>query len=221
MKKSEFINTAKKLVNTPTKYKLGGIGQLENDKFLFDCIGLIKSIIWGFDFSYTKPYGGAVYKSNGLDDVGANKFFEEYCYDKSSNFSIIEPGEIVWLDGHVGINVGDLRVVEATSDWDNKVILSSIDYEGRRTYNYTQILKWQKHGKCKLIDYSNNKYKYNNGTNVILNGYLHKDNKTNSECLGEFHDYLWTITNIKDGEYPYELNKIGWCRENYIKPYNK
>ena len=30
----------------------------------FDCCGLIKSIIWGFDFRTDKTYGGAVYTPN-------------------------------------------------------------------------------------------------------------------------------------------------------------
>lgn len=221
MKKQQFIDTARKIAtDIPTRYELGGWGQQKDGKYLFDCVCLIKSILWGFNFE-KGGHGGAVFCSNGVPDVGANEMFEKYCYDKSTDFTKITEGELVWMDGHIGIYVGGLRVVEATAAWDNKVLISSIDYDGRRTYNYTQVYQWTHHGKCQFIDYSNPTptYKYSKGTNVVLNGWLHKTKDKNSECLGEFNDYLWTITDTQDGEYPYQLNKIGWCRETYLSPY--
>ena len=217
MRKEEFLATAKKIATeTPTRYELGGVGQYKDYVFLFDCVGLIKSILWGFDFDKNAIRGGAEYCSNGVPDYGANKFFKECCYDHSTNMSLTEPGELVWLDGHIGIYLGDLNVIEATSDWDNDVLISHMDYDGYRSYNYSNILRWTHHAKCKFIDYSN--YKFKIGDNVKLNGWLHKT-RNSEECVGEFHDYVWTISNIVNDEYPYELNSIGYCREKYLQKF--
>ena len=133
--------------------------------------------------------------------------------------STTTPGELVWMDGHMGMYKGDLQVVEATSAWDNKVLISHMDYDGTRSYNGRQVYRWAKHGKCKFIDYSSPTYKFKKGDIVTLNGWLHKSYNTGSETTGEYHDYVWTITDIKDGEYPYQLNQVGWCRESYLSPY--
>lgn len=219
MKKEEFLATARKIATeTHTRYELGGVGQYRDGVFLFDCCGLPKSIIWGFDFDKNASRGGAIYKSNGLDDVGANRLFEEYCYDISDNMSITEPGELVWMDGHIGIYDKDLKIIEATSDGNNDVQITTMDYDGRRFVNGYQVLHWEKHGKFKCVEYSTPEYKFKKGDIVILNGWLHETNSS-EQCVGEYHDYVWTITDIKDGEYPYQLNNIGWCREKYLTPY--
>lgn len=220
MKVDQFCNTANDIATKyRTQYKLGGIGEHNGDLWYFDCVGLIKSIIWGWcgDLNYSR--GGAVYASNGLPDVGANQLFSDYCYDKSTDFNNIQRGELVWLDGHIGIYIGNRKVAEATSAWDNKVLISDIGNKGQRTYNGRQVYSWTHHGKFNLLEYTTPTYKYSKGTNVVLNGWLHKTKDKDSECLGEFHDYLWTITDTQDGEYPYQLNKIGWCRETYLTPY--
>ena len=62
-------------------------------------------------------------------------------------------------------------------------------------------------------------YKFKVGDNVVLNGYYHKTKYEGSECLGEVYDYISKINKIEDGEYPYYLENLGWCREKYLTPY--
>ena len=222
MKKDQFIDTAKRIASEPTRYYSVAGGKWatwENGAWNFDCVILPKSILWGFNFDKNVLHGGAVYCSNGVPDLGADRFFEECCYDKSDNMSITEIGELVWLDGHVGIYIGNLQVIEATSDGNDKVQITAMDYDGRRFVNGYQVLRWKKHGKCKFIDYSKPTYKYKVGQQVILNGYYHKSNETNSECLGELYNQITKIVEIKDGEYPYHLENLGWCREKYLSAY--
>ncbi len=40
--------------------------------FGFDCSGLIKGILWGWDGLPTATYGGAKYTSNGVPDISAD-----------------------------------------------------------------------------------------------------------------------------------------------------
>ena len=42
------------------------------DTFGFDCVCLIKGILWGWSGNAGKTYGGATYTSNGVPDVGAD-----------------------------------------------------------------------------------------------------------------------------------------------------
>ena len=62
-------------------------------------------------------------------------------------------------------------------------------------------------------------YKFKVGDMVTLNGYYHKTKYEGSECLGQLYDYVTKIDKIEDGEYPYHLEDLGWCRESYLTPY--
>ena len=160
MERKDFINILLRLANeTPTKYMLGGVGQNDGYNFLFDCAGLIKSVWWGFNFDYSKYRGGAIYQNNGLPDVGADSLFINYCYDIKTDFNNIEVGEFVWLEGHIGVYVGNNKVVESTGAWKNKVLISDITNDGTRSYNNIRCLKWTHHGKFKLMSYETN-FKY-------------------------------------------------------------
>ena len=170
MTNEEFVRNAKTIAASHTMYASGTFGQLFSEAFikqkqsqyplwyspyrvdairreaasgplyLFDCCGLIKAIIW--NWPNTK------YASNNLPDVNDSGIWTKYCYDCSSDFSSIEPGEIMHMQGHVGIYIGGGKVVEATTRWENKVLVSSIYKED------THFRQWQAHGKLKQLEYT-------------------------------------------------------------------
>ena len=73
-----------------------------------DCVGLIKGYSW-YD-PQTESFGYAV---NGMPDLSANQIYE-YATEKGSIDTIPDiPGLLVWMDGHVGIYIGNGAVVEA------------------------------------------------------------------------------------------------------------
>lgn len=157
----EFADIAKKIANTiPTAYKLGGWGEQSNGVYLFDCVCLIKSILWGFNFAIG-GHGGAIYLANGVPDVGANRMIT-LCNNISYDFNNIDIGEVLWLDGHVGIYIGDRLVVEATTAWESKVVMSYVEADGKRTRNNRYVYKWIKHGTLPFINYTNAYTKINN-----------------------------------------------------------
>ena len=223
MKVSQFIDTLKKICNSKTEYRLGGIGEHNGDLWYFDCVGVIKSVLWEFEFDTQYRRGGAVYESNGVPDVGADKMFSEYCYNKSNDFTKIEVGELVWMDGHIGTYIGDRKVIESTSAWEGKVVISDLGNNGERTRNGRKIYSWEYHGKCKFIDYEPIEVprKYEAGTTVLVNGYAHKTKDADSETLGYFENYVGEIIQVEkyECEYPYTIRNLGCVREKYLSNY--
>ena len=118
--------------------------------FGFDCVGLIKGILWGWNGNAGKTYGGAVYAANGVPDIGADTMINR-CSGITNNFVGILPGETVWVPGHIGVYIGGGKVVECSPAFDNRVQITAC-------LNIAPIAgmsgrKWQKHGKLPYIAY--------------------------------------------------------------------
>lgn len=161
MKNTEFVKRLLMITELPTLYIKGGIGRPLTDAnkkkaieqytynknrsakinaalsatFGFDCCGVIKSVIWGFNGDVTKALGGAKYKSNGLDDVSEHGLLE-MCIYKSNDFEHILPGELLYMKGHCGVYVGNGEVVECTPSWKDGVQITKLSDR-----------KWLKHGR--------------------------------------------------------------------------
>lgn len=118
--------------------------------FGFDCVNLIKGILWGWIGDASKTYGGAVYKANGVPDTSADGMIR-LCKEISTDFSTIIPGEAVWLSGHIGVYVGGGVVIECSPAFKNCVQETALlnigpiaGMNGRR---------WTKHGKIPYVTY--------------------------------------------------------------------
>ena len=127
------------------------INELTSDVFGFDCVCLIKGILWGWNGDISKTYGGAVYKANGVPDINADSMIKQ-CFNVSTVFKDIQIGEAVWLKGHIGVYIGDGLAVECTPKWNNKVQITAVGNLGNKSGYYTRT--WTKHGKLPWIDYS-------------------------------------------------------------------
>lgn len=125
------------------------INAATSDTFGFDCVCLIKGVLWGWNGDKNKTYGGAKYESNDVPDIDANVMFNR-CYNQSSDFSNIEVGEAVWMKGHIGVYIGDGLAVECSPKWDNDVQITACNCK-KSGYNRRD---WTKHGKLPYIDYT-------------------------------------------------------------------
>ena len=177
MNSNEFVNKLKNIANNyKTLYVLGCFGAPMNitnkkrytnnnsynkrrasiinsataDTFGFDCVCLIKGILWGWNGDKNKNYGGAEYCSNGVPDVGADQIMN-YCTRVTTNFNNIEVGEVVHMKGHVGVYVGDGLVVECTPKWGNDVQVTALGNIGKKVGYNSRI--WTNHGKLEWIEY--------------------------------------------------------------------
>lgn len=119
------------------------------DTFGFDCVNLLKGVLWGWNGNVNDRYGGARYAANGVPDTNANGMFQDYCYDKSNDFSNVIPGEFVWMNGHIGIAITNKLAVECTPIWKDGVQITAMncDVAGYNRRN------WTSHGKSKFLDY--------------------------------------------------------------------
>ena len=119
--------------------------------FYFDCVGLIKSILWGWNGDPNKSYGGAKYATNGVPDIGADAMIRRCSGVSSTDWVNMVPGEVLWMPGHIGIYIGGGLAVEATPSWNNGVQISAVKNIGNKAgYN---ARKWTKHGKLPWVEY--------------------------------------------------------------------
>ena len=148
-------------LNNGTSYNkanAGSIMSLPNGFWGWDCICLLKGILWGWCNKWDASYGGAGYACNGVGDMPENVMIQK-CNGASTDFSNIQVGEMLWMDGHAGIYVGDGLGVECTPSWKNGVQITAVlnigpkeGYNGRR---------WTKHGMLPFFKYIGGKVDVN------------------------------------------------------------
>lgn len=118
------------------------------DTFGFDCVCLVKAILWGWKGDKNHKYGGVAYASNNVPDIHVNELIKK-CTNVSTDFSNIKVGEFLWMDGHCGIYIGDGLAVESTPSWKDGVQITAVN-KAKNGYN-TRV--WTKHGELPYITY--------------------------------------------------------------------
>lgn len=202
MKVNEFLNIIENvLLPKETKYKLGTFFNLKKgNSYLCDCSGLIKATFWGY------PNNGRYQKN--LKDMNANTMISQ-CNNVSSDFKTIVPGELVWLEGHIGVYLRDGVVIECTPKWKNGVQMTFLDNGVNKNIYGLPVRKWKKHGKFKYIDYSNSSNNINNYTRLDINkvvddvrngkyGNGHENRRKAIERLGLNYDEIRKLVNQKE-----------------------
>lgn len=139
------------------------IDAAESDRFGFDCIGLIKAIAGNWCASLTLNYGGTQVnkEANGISygpahmpDYSADGLFNantKYMLGISKDFSKIKPGAVLHMDGHVGVYLGDGKVIECSPKWANGVQISNLGNVGNKTGNYRI---WIDYGYLPFVNYA-------------------------------------------------------------------
>ena len=120
--------------------------------FGFDCVNLIKAVLWGWTGDPKKTYGGAIYKANGVPDIGADQMIATCKDATSSSWGAMVPGEVVWTSGHIGVYIGNGLAVECTPSWANRVQTTAVANIGQKPgYN---ARRWKKHGRLPWVEYT-------------------------------------------------------------------
>ena len=148
------------------------------DTFGFDCVCLIKGLLWGWCGDATKTYGGAGYAVNGVPDIGADSMIG-VCKDVSTDFSKIEVGEAVWCKGHIGIYIGGGLAVECTPAWKNCVQITACNC----TKSGYSRRNWTKHGKLPYVSYTGASESVNAGASTTTTTKPSTSTGTGSETV--------------------------------------
>ena len=101
-----------------------------------DCVGLVKGYCW-----FNPEAQSIGYAVNGMPDIATEQMIE-WCDEKGSMDTMPEiPGLLLWMDGHVGIYIGDGYAIEAMG---TRYGVVKTQVAGRG---------WQKWGKIPCIEY--------------------------------------------------------------------
>ena len=115
--------------------------------YSWDCIGLIKGIIWGWDGKKNVPYA----PKDSMPDIGSNGLMRAIG-NLSTDWKKVKVGAAVFLPGHVGIYVGDGHVIEATPSFNNGVQITAVA-ELAPNSKYPKRKWTQGHGLIPWVDY--------------------------------------------------------------------
>lgn len=150
--KTRYINNgASKNYNAQAARK-AMINAASADTFGFDCVCLIKGVLWGWCGDKNKQYGGSGYACNGVPDIGADSMINVCSGVSTTGWANMVPGEAVWLSGHIGVYIGNGLAVECSPAFANKVQITAVGNIGSKAGYSTR--KWTKHGKLPYLDYS-------------------------------------------------------------------
>ena len=127
------------------------INAASSDTFGFDCVCLIKGVLWGWSGNENKTYGGASYAINGVPDLDADTMITRCAGVSTTGWANMVPGEAVWMSGHIGVYIGEGLAVECTPSWANKVQITAVGNIGSKAGYQTR--NWTKHGKLPYIEY--------------------------------------------------------------------
>ncbi len=177
------------------KTRAAKIQAADENTFGFDCVCMIKGLLWGWRGDNTKVYGGAKYQSNGVPDSGADAMFRK-CTEKSKDFSSLQVGEAVWLEGHIGIYIGDGLAVECTPLWADGVQITACNCkkEGYKTRTWTQ------HGKLPYVSYGYSLARFQAEVALVTEG---EPLLTLSETENRVHILVWLAQK--------RLNSLGYA----------
>lgn len=121
--------------------------------FGFDCICLIKAILWGWSGDLNQNRGGTQYGSNGVPDKTELYYISNICTNVlGTGFDNLVPGEFLWSDGHCGIYIGDGLAVDSTNEGtQDGVAITAVANIGSKPGYPSR--SWTKHGKLPYLDY--------------------------------------------------------------------
>ena len=122
------------------------------DTFGFDCVNLIKGLLWNWCGDKAKTYGGASHAVNGVPDIGADTMITKCKNVSTTGWANMEVGEALWVKGHIGVYIGNGLAVECTPAWKNRVQVTSVGNIGAKAGYNTRT--WSKHGTLPYVTYT-------------------------------------------------------------------
>lgn len=124
--------------------------------FMFDCVGLIKGVFWGFTGDFKNDNGGCKYCSNNVSDMDCNQMKDTCNHQITGDFNNVLPGEFLWRHGHIGVAIGNGLAIECTPSWAGGVQITRIK-GGKSTDTKYPERTWTLHGQSRFLDFGSGK----------------------------------------------------------------
>lgn len=146
-----------KAAQYPDWYTAARVGEFmklagrEDPIFGFDCVCLVKALLWGWKGDPAQVYGGAVYCSNNVPDLTVEGLVA-VSSAASKDFSEVLPGELLYLPGHVGLYLGNGLAVECTPAWEGGVQITGVTNVGFSGGYHAR--KWTGHCRLPYVEYT-------------------------------------------------------------------
>lgn len=161
MTDQEFLTCLDTILNRDTRYNNHwpyNVGYYDGIFLSFDCWNLVKAIDWSNGtISDNWTVGNyAVYNPSAALGDWTGREIMDHCLQVSTDMNNIIPGEFLLYegDGHAGVYVGGGNVVECTVSWGvNRVILSQIGKNGKRSFRDVAQGRWYQHGRLPFVTY--------------------------------------------------------------------
>lgn len=133
----KFFDELNKILNSKTRYLLGGIGRYDGDTRLFDCVGLFKSILWNYPAEPSNY--NVTYPDVNVGGMKSRATVQAFDKDK------MQKGMLVFIGTeHIGM-VYDDRIIECTPAFNNCVQLTTLEQRSDKpwdTMGYADFLAY-------------------------------------------------------------------------------
>lgn len=177
-----------------------------DETYAFDDSGLITAILTGWN---GQRYGHKK-QAEGLPNNITKYTREDYinaCTDKDLVFDFLEPGELLWGPGIVGIYVGDGMSITSTEIW-----YDGVQMIGVAGFTDKDILtvKWTHHGKLPWLDYKCKKKTYVKIAEEVIEG---KWGLSRTQIMQRLKDKGYNAGLVMAAV----DKKFEWCREKNQK----
>ena len=172
--------------------------------FLFDCVCLVKALLWGWRGDPSMWFGGATYASNGVPDVSADEMIG-LCKRVSTDFSAMLVGELLWMPGHVGVYIGNGLAVECTPSFDGGVQITAVANMQERANYYNR--RWSKHGRMPWVSYAYEVVEEKKNGTIIVDGVEHPINRILES--GRNYYQLRDLAAVLGDGWQYDIGNLG------------
>lgn len=128
----------------------------DNTTYAFGNTGYITAILKGWNPDTKKSKVKAKGLPRKLNEMTALDYINA-CKNVSAEFDYIEPGELLWTDGCIGLYIGDGLCALCSESWNDGVQIVGVVHRNE-DYNIPNM-RWKKHGKLPWIEYEYGKHK--------------------------------------------------------------
>lgn len=122
--------------------------------YSFGNVEFITALLNGWDPDASKSKARARKLPRNINNMTAKDYIDA-CDKVSDKFDYIEPGELLWTDGCLGVYIGDGLGVSCIESWSDGVQIVGVMHQNEN--EDINNIGWKKHGKLPWVKYEKGK----------------------------------------------------------------